>query len=134
MRRKAPPVRQHMTHLPVEAEQYQTVADAAKAMKTKGIRHIPVMSGARLKGIVSASDILAARAAHGDAVNSVPLDEICHTDVLTVAPMMRLDEVADQMLARSVGSALVVDGGFVVGIFTKTDALRFLCDWFGQND
>ena len=45
----------------------------------------------------------------------------------------KIDEVAEQMLDRRVGSALVMDGGFVVGIFTATDALRFLCEWFGPN-
>ena len=133
MRRKAPPVREYMTHLLVEAERFETVADAAQAMETKNIRHIPVMSGARLKGIVSQSDILAARAEQGSAVNDMRLEEICQTDVLTVDPMLSLDEVAEQMLARRVGSALVMDGGFIVGIFTATDAVRFLCDWFGPD-
>jgi CBS domain-containing protein len=61
------------------------------------------------------------------------LEEICQTDVLTVPPMMPLDEVAEKMLARRVRSVVVMDGGFVVGIFTATDALRFLCDWFGPD-
>jgi CBS domain-containing protein len=122
-----------MTHLPVEAERCDTVADAARAMETKQIRHIPVMSGARLKGIVSHSDILAARVAHGSCADDLELEDICQADVLTVSPLLRLDEVAEQMLERRAGSAVVMDGGFIVGIFTATDALRFLCDWFGPD-
>lgn len=131
MRRKAPKVQEYMTHLPLEAELFETVADAVRVMEAGRIRHIPVMSGARLKGIVSRSDILRARVTHGSALDEMPLDEICQTDVLTVPPTMRVDEVAQQMLSRRVGSVVVIDGGFVVGIFTATDALRFLRDWFG---
>ena len=134
MRRKSPPVREYMTRLPVEAERCDTVGAANRAMESKGFRHIPVMSGAGIKGIVSRSDILAARVVHGKKLDEIPLEEICQTDVLTVSPVDRLDEVARQMLARRVGSAVVMDGGFVVGIFTATDALRFLCEWFGPDD
>lgn len=134
MRRKAPSVREYMTHLPVEAERCATVADAEQAMTAKHIRHIPVMNGARLKGLVSRSDVLAARVEHGDAVNALALEEICQMEVLTVPPTARVDEVAEQMLERRVGSAVVMDGGFVVGIFTSTDALRFVSDWFGESE
>jgi CBS domain-containing protein len=133
MRRRAPAVRQYMTHLPVEFESYQTVADAARAMDAEQIRHIPVMRGARMTGIVSRSDILAARLLHGSSLDTMPLEKICQTEVLTVPPTMTLDEVAEKMLARRVGSVVVMDGGFIVGIFTATDALRFLCDWFGPT-
>ena len=40
-------------------------AAAARVMESKQIRHIPVMSGASLRGLVSRSDILATRVAHG---------------------------------------------------------------------
>ena len=122
-----------MTHLPVEAERCDTVRDAASVMEAKQIRHIPVMSGAGLKGIVSRSDILQARVTHGNKSDEMALDEICQTNVLTVPPTMRLDEVAQKMLVRRAGSVVVMDAGFVVGIFTATDALRFVCDWFGST-
>jgi hypothetical protein len=37
-----------------------------------------------------------------------------------------IDDVAAQRLARRIGSAVVVDGGFVLGIFTVRAALRLL--------
>jgi CBS domain-containing protein len=33
------------------------------------------------------------------------------------------------MFGHKYGSAVVVDGGHVVGIFTSTDALRLVADW-----
>ena len=128
MRGKPPLVRQYMTRIPIEVERCENVAEAVHVMKSHKIRHIPVMSGSRLKGMLSQTDILQARIAHGDALDSMQLESICHTDVLSVSPVTPLDEVARQMLSRKVSSAAVVDQGFVVGIFTTTDALRFLAE------
>lgn len=131
MRRKAPAVRQYMTHLPVEAERCETLAEASALMARHDIRHVPVMSGSQLSGIVSQRDIFAAQARLGEQADRVPLQEICQSDVLTVSPLTAIDEVARQMLRHKAGSAVVVDGGFVVGIFTATDALRVLSEAFG---
>ncbi len=133
MSRKSPPVRETMTHLPVEAERCDTVGDAMRVMEAEQIRHIPVMRGAKLVGIVSHRDILQALATRGNDVQDLALEELCEPDVITVPPTMQLGEVAEKMLARRAGSVVVMDGGFVVGIFTETDALRFLREWFGPT-
>lgn len=126
MARKTPNVRQYMTRLPIEAERCETVADAAKIMQSNHIRHIPVMRGSNLHGLVSKIDIHEARLRFADEIDRISLEEICQRDVLTVDPLCPINEVAEQMLKRGVGSAVVVDCGFVVGIFTTTDALRAL--------
>ncbi len=118
-----------MTRLPVEVERCATGADAWRLMEKHHIHHIPVMSGSRLKGIVSQHDLLEARL-RSPNLAQVALETICHTDVLTVSPVTGIDQVAARMLERQVGSAVVVDGGFVVGIFTNTDALRALRGMF----
>lgn len=131
MTRKTPNVRQYMTRLPIEAERCETVSDAAKIMQSNDIHHIPVMRGSHLHGIVSQSDVNEARLRFAQDVGDVPLEEICQRDVLTVGPLCPISEVAEQMLKRGVGSAVVVDCGFVVGIFTTTDALRVLTTVLG---
>jgi CBS domain-containing protein len=120
-----------MTHLPVEGERCETVADAARLMESNDIRHLPVMSGSHLQGIVSQRDILLTRVKHGDAAEAMVLEDICSKHVLKVGPLTPVNEVADQMLDRKIGSAVVVDGGYVVGLFTSTDALRTLRTLFG---
>jgi CBS domain-containing protein len=115
-----------MTRLPTEVEHCEYVAEAISVMKSHGIHHLPVMSGSHLKGLVSQRDLLNARVEHGDALDAMPLDDICQQDVLSVNPDTLVDDVARQMLERKVGSAVVIDGGFVVGIFTTTDALHVL--------
>lgn len=131
MRGKAPPVRDYMSHLAIETERCDTVAAAETLMKKRGIHHLPVMSGSHLRGVVTQNDILAARLRYGENLDETPVEQICQTDVLTVEPNASIDMVANQMLERQIDSAIVTDGGFVVGVFTATDALRVLTRVFG---
>lgn len=131
MRGKAPVVRECMTHLPVEAEKCQTVSDAVSLMHQNHIHHLPVMSGSHLKGIVSLHDLLQHRVEHAGSAESMLLEEICTGDLLKVGPLTPVNEVAKRMLDRKIDCAVVVDGGFVVGLFTSTDALRILDELFG---
>ena len=128
---KAPIVRERMTRLPVEIERVENVANAIRLMELFGVRHVPVMNGSHLEGVVSERDILRARI--GTEIDDISLEEICSRNVLTVGPLTPVDQVAQQMLQRRVGSAIVLDGGYVVGIFTSSDALRTLTEIFGKQ-
>ena len=132
MRNKPPIVREYMTRLPVEAERCRTVREAIALMESHDIRHIPIMNGSHLVGIVTERDVMQARIEQGGRVGTVELADICQRDVLSVSPVTPIDEVVRRMLGRNAGSAVVVDGGFVVGIFTTTDALRLLRDFFSS--
>ena len=131
---KAPIVQQHMTRLPLEIERIDNVANARRMMELFEIHHVPVMNGLHLEGVVSQRDILHATVRHGkENVDDLPIEEICQQDVLTVGPLTPVNQVAEKMLQRGVGSALVVDGEYLVGIFTTTDALRMLATLFGKS-
>ena len=132
MKRHAPQVREYMTHLPVEAERCESAEEAMALMQQHDIQHLPVMSGSHLKAIVSLRDLLQARAELGDRFSATPLEQIRTSHTLTVSPIDPIDEVARRMLQRGADGAAVVDSGFVVGVFTATDAIRFICDFFGQ--
>ena len=53
------PVSQWMTRDPVTATPDTTVGEAAEVMLTNGFRHLPVVEGRSLKGVVSIRDVLA---------------------------------------------------------------------------
>ena len=57
--------------------------------------------------------------------------EVMSTQVLTVPPTATIAETATVMGTRGVGSALVMDGDQLVGIFTERDALRAVASDFG---
>ena len=54
------------------------------------------------------------------------LGELMTPDVLSVAPEDTIGEVAERMVARGVGSAVVSDFGRLIGIITERDLLRAL--------
>jgi CBS domain-containing protein len=49
-------------------------------------------------------------------------------DVLAVAPEDTIGEAAQKMVERGVGSAVVLDFGRLIGIFTERDLLRAVAD------
>jgi CBS domain-containing protein len=53
------PVAQWMTRDPVTATPDTTAEEAAQLMLTNGFRHLPVLDGRELKGVVSIRDVLA---------------------------------------------------------------------------
>lgn len=132
MRRHAPNVHEYMTRLPVEAERCERAGDAVVLMEKNKIHHLPVMNGSHLRGIVSLRHLLEAHVRLGDRFADTQLDQLCPPETLTVSPVDPIDEVASRMLESGVDGAAVVDRGFVVGVFTAADALRFLRDFFGQ--
>ena len=58
------PVSQWMTRDPVTATPDTTVGEAAEVMLTNGFRHLPVVEGRSLKGVVSIRDVLASGIRH----------------------------------------------------------------------
>jgi CBS domain-containing protein len=56
----ATPVRDVMTASPVTIDHEGDVVDAARVMRERGIRHLPVMQGENLLGVVGIRDVMGA--------------------------------------------------------------------------
>ncbi|HZB05497.1 MAG TPA: CBS domain-containing protein [Thermoleophilaceae bacterium] len=54
-------------------------------------------------------------------------------DLLTVEPAERLGEVAQRMVDRDVGAALVTEGTRLLGILTERDVLRAVAKGIGED-
>jgi acetoin utilization protein AcuB len=126
MRRNPPPIGQLMTRMPHEIDRFETLGRAKEVMVEWGIRHLPVMAGGKLHGIISERDVDTVIAATAGARWHVELADVCTPEPYCVPPTAPVTEVAQEMSKRAIGSAVVVDGGVVVGIFTATDALDAL--------
>ena len=101
-----------------------TLGDAQQTMKREQIRHLPVMSGERLVGIVSERDILAARARVRDKEWwKVPVAEAMQAPVHTANPDDSVVEAAGRLAMSKIGALPVVELGKLVGIVTVTDVL-----------
>ncbi len=121
----------------------QSIFRAVKIMKEENVKHLPVIQGGQLLGIVSAKDIALATFGlrpkkvtflrYSDtgarrAVRIVPqtVGGIMRTSVETISPKLNLMKAANRLISRSVGSLIVQEAGRPVGIVTKTDVLHTL--------
>ena len=121
-----------MSRLPLEAEQCERAGDALELMRRYHIHHLPVMSGSHFKGVATRQGLLEARIRLGEDFAAASLLSVCGDDVITASPVDPIDDVCRQMLAREADHAVVIDGGFVVGILTATDLLRFIAETYGK--
>ena len=119
-------VERFMTRDPVVVGSQHTLAQAHQIMRENAVRHLPVVDAGRLVGIVSQRDLYLLETLRGVDVARELVEEAMSAEPIAVPPDAALDEVAEQMASRKHGSAVVVEGGKVVGIFTTTDALRAL--------
>jgi acetoin utilization protein AcuB len=115
-----------MTMTPRTIEANQPIVAARRIMREYGVRHLPVVDErGRLVGVVSERDIHVAQATSADRVS---VEEIMTAKPYAVAPNVLLQQVVRNMAAKKLGSAVVVEHGRVLGVFTTTDALDVLAD------
>ncbi|MGH7296699.1 MAG: CBS domain-containing protein [Polyangiaceae bacterium] len=126
-------IRHFMTPAPHSIGRDQPLALAHARMRDFGIRHLPVLDGGKLAGILSQRDALLVETLRDVDPADVAVEEAMSTDVYVVTPDVPLKEVATEMAAHKYGCAVVVDGRHVVGIFTTVDALKALVGAAGSH-
>ncbi len=119
-----PCIRELMSPAPHTIGAQQSIEEALKRMRASHVHHLPVLDGAHVVGMLSDGDIrlveALGRTAHvtvADAMTADPYVVACDDD---------LHGVVTNMAKRKIGSAIVLEGEKVVGIFTTTDALNLL--------
>lgn len=121
-----PPVSRYMTPKPWTIDRFATVDQAERVMREHAIRHLPVVDGRDLCGIVSDRDLHMVR----NLVETDPASlrvEVAMTDrPFVVTSDTALDEVVEIMGLHKYGSVVVVGHDGVEGIFTATDACEAL--------
>ena len=124
--RSPPTVRSAMTPFPHWVGVDQPVRLARAMMQEHGIRHLPVMDGGRLVGVIAERDVrLVLDPDDRDLEGPGPrVGEICSSQAFVVDAGARLDAVLARMAERHADAALVVKEERLVGIFTLTDACR----------
>lgn len=108
-----------MTDRPVTITPDRPVAEALATMSRHGIRHLLVVDGERLLGVVSDRDIACAARLEQPVSAIMTADEI-----ITADPLTTLAEAARTLVFAKVGALPVLDGGRLVGLVTTHDLLR----------
>ena len=119
-------VRDHMTRAPLTSGPQRTLAEAHAVMRGYRVRHLPVMKDGALVGIVSQRDLMIIETLPGVDPADVPVEDAMTRAVFVVGSEAPLAAVAAAMAERKLGSAVVMEGEQVVGVFTVTDACRAL--------
>lgn len=121
-------VEEYTTPNPVIAVEGSSVDELNELMQKHDIRHLPIVRGTDVVGIVSDRDLKVVA-----GLNLTERSLICASDIMARDPVAvdaetRLDEVALEMSQRKIGSVLVTEGDKLLGIFTVTDALNALIE------
>lgn len=115
-----------MTKTPHLVGTEQSLKTAHDLMRTHRVRHLPVLHGGKLIGVVSERDLHLVETLHDVDPARIRVEEAMSQDVYAVTPTTPLREVVQEMADRKLGSAVVIDGTKVIGIFTTVDALETL--------
>ena len=123
-----PTVRQYMTLAPCTIARNQPLTIAQRTMSEHGIRHLAVLDGQVVVGVLSELDLLRAQSLPGSNPTDVRVEEAMVPDPYFVTPDTPISEVALTLMERKIGSAIAMEDDRPVGVFTTVDALRVLTD------
>jgi CBS domain-containing protein len=134
--RYIPPISEIMSTNIIALNRDDDLETAELLFKRHKIRHIPVVNGDVIIGMLSYSDLL--RISFADAVydteeevdtlvyNMFTIDQVMAKNVVTVPPTATIKEVAKILAEKEFHALPVVDQGKLVGIVTTTDLVKYL--------
>ncbi len=132
--RKDEPIKTIMTKDLITINLSNTLYTAEKRLKTHNVRHMPVVDGHKLIGLISLSDLkrlsfLDAYSIEGTEdtaiYNMLSIEDVMIKKPVTVSSNMPIIEVAELLAHKKFHSLPVVDKGELMGIVTTTDLLNY---------
>ncbi|MBP93836.1 MAG: CBS domain-containing protein [Flavobacteriaceae bacterium] len=138
--KKRTPISEIMTKTVITLNHTDELETAERLFKTKKIRHIPVVSGDEIKGMLSYTDLL--RISFADAVdedddsvdtvvyNMFTIEQVMAKNLVSVPSTKTIKEVAEILATKEFHALPVVDANKLVGIVTTTDLINYLIEQF----
>ena len=126
-------VRDLMTSKPITVDPETPMLDARQRMAEARIRHLVVVEGSRVVGIVTDRDIRLNLPSPATSLSvwevnallaKLTVGEVMSRSVLMVDSERAAAEAARLMIDHKIGALPVVDGGRLVGIVTESDFVR----------
>jgi len=137
--KKNVPVSKIMTTNVVKLNLKDELTKAEALFKKHKIRHIPVVSGTKIIGMLSYSDLL--RISFADAVyddeeiDSVVYDmfdisQVMTKNIVTIDEQATIREAAEILASKEFHALPVEKDGNLVGIVTTTDLIKYLLEQY----
>jgi len=132
------PVSSIMTKNVVKLNITDDLTKAELLFKKHKIRHMPVVSGNKILGMLSYTDLL--RISFVDAVdddaevvdvtvyNMFSVEQVMTKKLVTVSPDTSIKDVAQILSEKEFHALPVVEGDLLIGIVTTTDLIKYLID------
>ena len=119
-----------MTRDVVTIEPNQSLKDAHEFMLEWGIRHLPVVKGKTLVGILSDRDILLAsgRDTIGIVVPAIAVSEVMTSMPMTCDISADVSTIARRMLDHKIDCLPIISEGDLVGLVTSSDLMELLIE------
>lgn len=126
-------VRDFMSTSPISVTPNTSMAEARELMRRRRIRHLLVLEGEQLMGILTDRDIRLNLPSPATSLSiweinyllaKMTVKEIMTKSVITVGPDRHARDAVGLMLEHKIGALPVLEGERVVGILTETDMLR----------
>ncbi len=127
--KRIPTVKSVMTPFPYSIGIDEPLTAAAEMMREHEFRHLPVVKGGELVGVLSERLVGEAAERGKQSASRLKVRDAPIGEAYIVGLEEPLDNVVLRMADRHLGSALVVKEGRLAGIFTSTDACRCLGEY-----
>jgi acetoin utilization protein AcuB len=136
-------VRKKMNTKVVTITQDERATVAKKILKDKNIRHLPVVAGKKLIGLVTNMGIRKAEASPvpslgihelGDLLEKITVGEIMTRNIIAISPDISIEEATTLLHDNKIGCLPVVEDGNLVGIITEDDVMEILIDVMGMKE
>jgi len=134
------PVSTIMTKEVVKLNVTDTLTKAEGLFKKHKIRHIPVVSGNKIIGMLSYTDLL--RISFADAIdddeeevdatvyNMFSVEQVMAKNLVLISPDATIKEAAEILATKEFHALPVVEGSLLVGIVTTTDLIKYLINQY----
>lgn len=128
-------VREFMTTALTTLDDSAYLIDAALILRRTGFRHLPILSGERLVGLITDRDIYRFAPSlltditpeeYNRVFETTPIHRVMTREVVTVRPDTPIQEAVALLHLKKLGCLPVVEEEKLVGIVTVTDMLEIL--------